>query len=939
MQELYIYCLLFFGALILLASIDDLIIDFLVLRKLKEPRIPDFQYTDESDPKAKSEVAIFVANWHEEAVLAAMVEGNLRNLEDERLRIVLGVYPNDKATLEIAKRLAKTHPKRVQVVVNRRDGPTSKGQMLNEMFNACFADRAAAPDLVVVHDSEDIIASGSFDVYRHLASDYAMIQIPVFSLDSRDRSLVAATYMEEFAERHTREMILRASLGAFIPSAGVGTCLRRDVIEHFLNLRGHVFDANSVTEDYVLGAEADAAGFRTTFAAFRDPKLPDRPVIATVEYFPKELRASIRQKTRWVYGIAFESAARLGWNAHGWNLFFLYRDRKGAIANLLPVLSLLLLFAGWLLRPDFTSVSPGIFALLSLVLLANTGNIFIRILFKSLAFRDVYGTFDIIGLLVRWPVAFFVNAIAVCRAWRMFFVESRFASKGVAWAKTSHEVPVAFDFMLSGGGLRAAPELVRAPFRLRPQTRGIYAGLSIVSAVTAITYLSLQGPNEAPRFDRAAIEMAAAKSIERAEAQATGMLHRSLPMTLAEGRRALEMEEPETPKKALAAVETEPPELPDRGTIESDVRRSLSRSALADHSVVELAGLFQKSRAGNRDRIRYAALETGSLQKPFTSAQNARKTSEALRAARLSIAANSARDDDILQNMSQTVQESELVPRHESSKMAKLAIASGVERDRLIQQKALRRLEETMGQHARWQSTGDSSRQPLHSIFVKLGEHEQRQQVAASAQVTITAGARMDDAFLTEANLMRRAHAPIITNPHQPVKQRELAALFAKASISASTGSDTVVLRRSMQRLPGEPLQRVAVATHSAVDASELTSLYKSRLSKFERAETRKRNISILRLIFETMPENSIVQLPPNISHSKAVEAAQLWVNSWLEKSDMTLEDIGMATTTRACRKRLCVDGILGPKTKSALQGALRHQAFAQKQSRRKLRK
>src|SRR5215831_14070848 len=284
--------LLMFGvaSLICLSSIDDLLIDFfamcIVRRKLA--------WSDGSGPSAS--IAIFVANWHEEDILERMVEGNLGRIRESNVHIVLGVYPNDGQTRNVAEQLAAKHPGRVHVVVNRLAGPTSKGQMLNEMLRQVFAG-AEAPEMVVLHDSEDVIDPRSFDIYRTYAQEYDFIQIPVFSLESADRSLVAATYMDEFAERHTREMVVRDAVGATIPSAGVGTCVTKRLVRHFLADRGHVLATGCVTEDYILGVEAKRAGFRSAFAAVSESAARYGEFVATREFFPRDLFASVRQKT------------------------------------------------------------------------------------------------------------------------------------------------------------------------------------------------------------------------------------------------------------------------------------------------------------------------------------------------------------------------------------------------------------------------------------------------------------------------------------------------------------------------------------------------------------------------------------------------------------------------------------------------------------------
>jgi adsorption protein B len=93
--------------------------------------------------------AVFVANWHEENVLEHMVEGNLSRIPIPSVKLYLGVYPNDTGTRDVALRLAEKYPDRVCVIINTLPGPTSKGQMLNEMFLQVFRVPNDAPELVV----------------------------------------------------------------------------------------------------------------------------------------------------------------------------------------------------------------------------------------------------------------------------------------------------------------------------------------------------------------------------------------------------------------------------------------------------------------------------------------------------------------------------------------------------------------------------------------------------------------------------------------------------------------------------------------------------------------------------------------------------------------------------------------------------------------------
>jgi len=316
--------------------------------------------------------------------------------------------------------------------------------MLNEMFHQVYL-QPDAPDLVVLHDSEDIIDPRTFEIYAAYSVDHDFIQVPVFSLNATERSMVAATYMDEFAERHTREMVVRNAVGAMIPSAGVGTCITRRLIEHFLQTRGKVLMTGCVTEDYILGVEAKRAGFRSAFAAISAEETRGFDFVATREFFPKSLVASIKQKTRWVYGINFEAMHKLGWRGDPWDVYFFVRDRKGLVTNFLPPISLIflaLLLAGVV---DPAAIPAELDPVLSVSVWLNLLALVVRYLIRVSACRQVYGKYDLIGTATRWPISLYINMAAVWRAWKTYLGESQFASRPIVWSKTTHELPE--DFM------------------------------------------------------------------------------------------------------------------------------------------------------------------------------------------------------------------------------------------------------------------------------------------------------------------------------------------------------------------------------------------------------------------------------------------------------------------------------------------------------------
>jgi adsorption protein B len=435
MNEILVSLFLLVSLLINLSSLDDIFIDLL---SFGIAHLPFRRATVEPGPLPS--IAVFVANWREEDVIGKMVEGNLARIDNPQVSLFLGVYPNDTGTRRVAEALAAAHPDRVRVIVNSLPGPTSKGQMLNEMFAQSFAGERA-PDLVVLHDSEDVIDPRSFDIYARYAGEFDFIQVPVFSLSRRRGAYVASTYMEEFAERHTRELIVRNALGAAIPSAGVGTCLTQALIKHFLKTRGQVLMSGTVTEDYILGIEAKREGFRSIFAATSAQADDGADYVATREFFPQHLQASIKQKTRWVYGIAFEAMHKLGWKGRPWDIYFFLRDRKGMLTNFLAPASIFLMILALVGCIDPKTLPRGMYQLFHWSISFNLLAVAFRYVARLTASYRVYGRIDLLGIAIRWPVALYINMVATFRAWKIYLGESQFATSPIVWSKTTHDIP------------------------------------------------------------------------------------------------------------------------------------------------------------------------------------------------------------------------------------------------------------------------------------------------------------------------------------------------------------------------------------------------------------------------------------------------------------------------------------------------------------------
>lgn len=332
---------LFAGVGFLLFAINDLLVDLIYfLRRLwraanvrrRYPRTFASYYIFNKDPGF---IAVLVPAWDEAAVIASMLRSTLKRIDYDNYRIFVGHYRNDPAT---ALAIASVVDQRIQMVEVDADGPTTKADCLNHLYDALIeyeVAHACEAKAIVLHDPEDVVHPLELRIFDGLIDRAAAIQLPVLPLvDPRSR-WVAGHYCDEFAEAHVKELVVREAVGAAIPLAGVGCAIARRPLARLAAMQdGKPFAGASMTEDYEIGLRLGALRLKTMFV--RIPVQPgDRGVVASRGHFPATLGAAVRQKARWLGGIALSGWDRLGWSGGAGERWMRMRDRRGPLAALL----------------------------------------------------------------------------------------------------------------------------------------------------------------------------------------------------------------------------------------------------------------------------------------------------------------------------------------------------------------------------------------------------------------------------------------------------------------------------------------------------------------------------------------------------------------------------------------------------------------------------
>lgn len=439
-HELMLFALFWF----IIGALDELAIDLLWLwlrlsGRVQTRRLPrSVGFTP-----LPGRIALFVPAWREADVVGWMISHTRCAWPQAELAIYVGCYANDLATVEAAID-GTGRDRRIRLVVLGRAGPTTKADCLNRLYAALLADETRTGERfrgVVLHDAEDMVHPAALDLMSRAFDEVHYVQLPVRPEPQRSSRWVAGHYADEFGESHAKALVVRDALGAAIPAAGVGCAFRRDVLDTLVRLRGAEgaegpFAAECLTEDYELGWLIARTGGRSRFLRVRDA---DGELVATRACFPATIQTAVRQKTRWIHGIAFQSWDRLGWARRPVDIWMALRDRRGPLTALVLAAAYLLVgiwtilalarAAGW---DQGAPVSPHWRLMLWASFIAFAWRTVVRMGFTA---RE-YGWID--GLRAG-PRIVIGNAVAILASRRAIaaYVRSLLGMQ-VTWDKTAH---------------------------------------------------------------------------------------------------------------------------------------------------------------------------------------------------------------------------------------------------------------------------------------------------------------------------------------------------------------------------------------------------------------------------------------------------------------------------------------------------------------------
>ncbi|VVO45068.1 glycosyl transferase family protein [Pseudomonas fluorescens] len=457
------------AVLILISGLDDLFIDLWywsrrLFRKLTAERKYRPLTAEQLLARDEQPLAIMVPAWLEYDVIAPMIENMVSTLDYQNYVVFVGTYINDQRTIDEVERMRRRYKQLHRVEVPHA-GPTCKADCLNWVIQAIFLHEQTHGMTfagVVMHDSEDVLHPMELRLFNYLLPRKDMIQLPVVSLERNWYEWVAGTYMDEFAEWHGKDLVVRESMTDTVPSAGVGTCFSHRALRVLAGKnRNQPFNTDSLTEDYDVGARLAKVGMNAIFVQFpvqfrvlrkswfRKPyestlKMP----LCVRELFPDTFRTAFRQKARWTLGIGLQGWEQMGWSGSLANRYLLFRDRKGLVTAFVSIIAYLILaqLLGLIIlrQSGLWDVSfPTPFesnGFIAYLLLANGIALAWRIAHRCYFTTVLYGWQHGLLSIPRMVVGNFVNFMAASRAWRMFLV-GKVLNRKLVWDKTMHDFP------------------------------------------------------------------------------------------------------------------------------------------------------------------------------------------------------------------------------------------------------------------------------------------------------------------------------------------------------------------------------------------------------------------------------------------------------------------------------------------------------------------
>jgi adsorption protein B len=256
-----------------------------LVKKQERKKETEKLYCDLYDP---SFISVLIPAYDEADVIGRTIDNFMKiDYPRDEYEVVIATYESDYKTRDVVESRTKIYPN-LREVVNPKKPPTTKAQNLNHAYQ--FIDKKT--EIVGFHDAEDVVPN---DTLRNanclLKNGFDAVQFKVLP-ENRGKSLTERSYALTFSKYYNFIIPAKERLGRLITSAGVGTYLKKNVINEIRELDGYLFDEGNLTEDLELSIRLAERGYKIKYV----------DISSTREKFPTYFSKAVRQRSRWVLG-------------------------------------------------------------------------------------------------------------------------------------------------------------------------------------------------------------------------------------------------------------------------------------------------------------------------------------------------------------------------------------------------------------------------------------------------------------------------------------------------------------------------------------------------------------------------------------------------------------------------------------------------------------
>ncbi|MCY7369917.1 MAG: glycosyl transferase family protein [Polaromonas sp.] len=439
-------------ALLLVSLLDDVLVDIWYWlgrgrRSNAQAVVPSPLSASEVTERGEQPLAVLVTAWQEPNALTAMLDHLRSDLLYRNHTIFVGVYPNDTDTVVALERVMARRTGIVRIDVPHL-GPTCRADNLNWVFEGVVgheAENAVQFAGYVLHAGGDLLHPLALAYFNYLLPRIDVIQLPVASAPQPLWALVAGSVMDEHAQFHGKDMVLRQRAG-IVASAGVGLCLSHRAVQALIRLTcAKPFDVGSLADDCGIGKALARLDLRTLYGVFpveaptphgsangqagSTPQVAMAP-LAVRSAFPGSFTRAYRNKARRLLDLLVQSPKPTRQPPSLAARYLLLRERKILVtAFLVPLLYLLALVAAL----NAGRVSGVLWTGLVLTVI---GLMLIRLGQRVYFTTRLYGWQHGLMALPRTLVGHAVDLMSAARAWRRYMAHKH-QGKKLTWDKTT----------------------------------------------------------------------------------------------------------------------------------------------------------------------------------------------------------------------------------------------------------------------------------------------------------------------------------------------------------------------------------------------------------------------------------------------------------------------------------------------------------------------